>query len=177
MASLVKCSVCGREVSSGCTSCPNCGHNVAIELQKNKFMTFWDKIKNGDETKIRHSFVTFWLWAMVVWYCIQTISCLIAKDANIPFFTFSIWQMFSYACCAISAFLLLGWKKIGFWGYCISMFFVMIFSFGISKYAPNTDAKIMSIMLNITKSALLPFILYAILQIKKNEKSCWKQLE
>ena len=32
MAQLVKCSLCGRSVSSEAKSCPGCGHNVASEL-------------------------------------------------------------------------------------------------------------------------------------------------
>ena len=34
MAYLTKCSLCGRDVSSECSSCPGCGHNVARELQQ-----------------------------------------------------------------------------------------------------------------------------------------------
>ena len=36
MAELVKCSLCGRDVSSECRACPNCGHNVANELHQKK---------------------------------------------------------------------------------------------------------------------------------------------
>ena len=32
MAYLVKCSLCGRDVSNECNSCPGCGHNVKSEL-------------------------------------------------------------------------------------------------------------------------------------------------
>ncbi|MDR2571066.1 MAG: hypothetical protein LBD23_12385 [Oscillospiraceae bacterium] len=35
MAYLTSCPLCGREkVSSECISCPECGHNVAVDLQK-----------------------------------------------------------------------------------------------------------------------------------------------
>jgi len=37
MAYLVKCSLCGRDVSSECISCPGCGHNVAVELHNKEF--------------------------------------------------------------------------------------------------------------------------------------------
>jgi predicted RNA-binding Zn-ribbon protein involved in translation (DUF1610 family) len=33
MAYLVKCSLCGRNVSNECEACPNCGHNIKRELQ------------------------------------------------------------------------------------------------------------------------------------------------
>ena len=36
MAELVKCSLCGRDVSSECRACPGCGHNVANELYQKK---------------------------------------------------------------------------------------------------------------------------------------------
>ena len=36
MAYLVKCSLCGRDVSSECKACPGCGHNVANELCQKK---------------------------------------------------------------------------------------------------------------------------------------------
>jgi len=35
MAKLVKCSLCGRDVSSECRLCPGCGHNVAHEIKQN----------------------------------------------------------------------------------------------------------------------------------------------
>ena len=34
MAYLVKCSLCGRDVSSEAKACPGCGHDVAGELQQ-----------------------------------------------------------------------------------------------------------------------------------------------
>jgi len=34
MAYLVKCSLCGRDVSNECNSCPGCGHNVRFEVRK-----------------------------------------------------------------------------------------------------------------------------------------------
>jgi len=37
MAYLVKCSLCGRDVSSECNSCPGCGHNVAQEIRQKEF--------------------------------------------------------------------------------------------------------------------------------------------
>ena len=42
MASLVKCPLCGRQVSSKCNSCPGCGHNVAHELVQRE-------VKRGDD--------------------------------------------------------------------------------------------------------------------------------
>jgi len=37
MAYLTKCSLCGRNVSSECNSCPGCGHNVALEVRQKEF--------------------------------------------------------------------------------------------------------------------------------------------
>jgi len=37
MAYLTKCSLCGRDVSSECSSCPGCGHNVAFEMRQKEF--------------------------------------------------------------------------------------------------------------------------------------------
>jgi len=34
MAYLVKCSLCGRNVSNESNACPGCGHNIAEELRK-----------------------------------------------------------------------------------------------------------------------------------------------
>ena len=36
MANLVKCSLCGRNVSNECKACPGCGHDVARELRANE---------------------------------------------------------------------------------------------------------------------------------------------
>ena len=37
MAYLTKCSLCGRDVSSECNSCPGCGHNVASDVRRKEF--------------------------------------------------------------------------------------------------------------------------------------------
>ena len=37
MAYLVKCSLCNRDVSNECNSCPGCGHNVAREVRQKEF--------------------------------------------------------------------------------------------------------------------------------------------
>ena len=37
MAYLTKCSLCGRDVSSECNSCPGCGHNVAKDVLQKEF--------------------------------------------------------------------------------------------------------------------------------------------
>jgi len=47
MAYLVKCPLCGRDVSSEARSCPGCGHDVASELHKNDRQEMRNKTKKG----------------------------------------------------------------------------------------------------------------------------------
>ena len=47
MAYLVKCSLCGRDVSSVCKSCPGCGHDVARDFQKKETERKVSLIKRG----------------------------------------------------------------------------------------------------------------------------------
>ena len=47
MEVLVKCSLCGRDVSSECQSCPGCGHNVAHELYQKEQERKEDLEKRG----------------------------------------------------------------------------------------------------------------------------------
>jgi len=48
MAELVKCSLCGRDVSSECKTCPGCGHNISKEYpNKNEIGTIKNVFSNN----------------------------------------------------------------------------------------------------------------------------------
>jgi hypothetical protein len=50
MAFLTNCPLCGREkVSSECSSCPDCGHNIADHLTKSKVMSIVGREKMSKE--------------------------------------------------------------------------------------------------------------------------------
>ena len=158
-------------------------------------------------TKNRHGFVTFWLWfgivASIINIPLNFISIsklsnlgylgLQLKEAGIDISSFSesidshqiIWIITTVLlgiCLIVCYSLLLKWKKNGFWGF-----------IGVSV----TSAIINLNMLNLVKQDYLLIglrleqspipqvvmaivsivILWAVLQIKKEGVSCWKQLE
>jgi len=47
MAYIVKCSLCGHDVSNECGSCPRCGNNVAAELARKERKKYIPKILVG----------------------------------------------------------------------------------------------------------------------------------
>ena len=123
----------------------------------------------------RHGFVTFWLVAMI---CVAIISLIsefsgtsssfnnimkqfgLASDFTIGF---NIFQSIVYI---ISAFLLLNWKKIGFW---LIVIIDVISAFVIG----NGSFIIVWLVLYAIKEGLL----FGILNIRKNGVSTWDYLK
>ena len=79
---------------------------------------------------------------------------------------------------------LLRWKKIGFWGFACTSVLANIFTLVfLNKIAEDYKELGLGMSVNLTFggvvviSAIAIFVLWAILQIRKNGISCWKQLE
>jgi DNA-directed RNA polymerase subunit RPC12/RpoP len=66
MAYLVKCSLCGRDVSSEAKACPGCGHDVAGDTRKKEAL---EAEKHAEEVKKK--IVGKWQQDdLDAWYCI-----------------------------------------------------------------------------------------------------------
>ena len=119
--------------------------------------------------KERHGFVSVWLVIMIVTNIFTTMTNLIAGFEAINSYSPPLWVYFcSSALCllnVVAAVLLLNWKKIGFWMIAVSAACSML----INLYAVGVGF--------VWISLIGVGILWAVLQIRKNGISCWKQLE
>lgn len=124
----------------------------------------------SNETKIkeRHGFVTFWLVFMVIANIISAImNLIIGIDASSNEFAVTSYISSVLAVSNIVAVsLLFSWKKKGFWLFVLNAIISMV----ITAYSLN-------IVTAFLVSAFGVAVLYAVLQIKKNGLSCWKQLD
>ncbi len=124
------------------------------------------------QNKERHGCVTAWLILMIVLnslvallylFTSDKIAANLSEDVSGPMIILLGFMSIINVICAA---LLLKWKKIGFWGFLIS---------SIAVLAIN-----LSIGLSVTQSLIGLAgiaILYAVLQIRKNEISAWEQLD
>lgn len=143
--------------------------------------------------KQRHGFVSFWLWLMII----ADVGGIVLQAANAPYakwlyatkekadlfvyvehsmgnyYTYAAYFMIALSLVnATGAIMLLNWRKIGYWmlvGSAATLSAIMI-SFGIIG---GFTAPVITSMFG---AVVGPIILWAILQIKRNGISCWKQL-
>lgn len=121
------------------------------------------------ETKQRHGFVSFWLWLLMIANAVFAI--IMVKVTPISNMIISLFFALLLPLLNIAgSILLLNWKKLGFWLILGAPFYYFLIE--ISGSASTIDA-LTNLGLNLI---LLPLVLFAILQIKKNGMSCWKQL-
>lgn len=138
-------------------------------------------------------FVLFWLWLMIVanigggiFHAInaQYATWLYAtsekaelffyvKHGMVDYYTYATYFMIALSLVnALGAILLLNWKKIGYWlfvGSSAACFAIMVSFAIIGGFTIAVGASMFGAIAG-------PIILWAILQIKKNEVCCWKQL-
>lgn len=111
--------------------------------------------------KERHGFITFWLWFMIIVNLAAGIANFAMSDGQAHGIVIGCLGLVNMA----SAVCLLNWKKIGFWIFvgvatcsCILNIYLESFSGAIGA--------VMGVC-----------ILFGILQLKKNNQSCWSLLE
>ncbi len=159
----LKCPVCGKETPSILSRCKHCGErlqNVAAEPE----IVVAPKLRNG--------FISFYLWFGIV------VNSLIGIVYFVTIFTSKgLWtaydpmssRIYGFASSFILVagyFSLLKWKKFGF--YVLAAMAVL--SLGINLVTgTNADLGTFGPIVSL-------MILFAVLQLKKNGKSCWEQL-
>ena len=122
------------------------------------------------ETKQRHGFVSFWLWLLMIANAVFAI--IMVKVTPISNMIISLFLALLLPLLNITgSILLLNWKKFGFWLILGAPFYYFLIE--ISGSVSTIDA-LTNLGLNLI---LFPLVLFAILQIKKNDESCWKQLK
>lgn len=147
-----------------------------------------------NQEKKRHGFVTFWLWLMIIGNVISGLFNIIehdmatwiyaseAKQQEFFYVNYATGDYFRYAmlflgCIAflnvVGAILLLKWKKYGFWFFVASAIVTLGIMCTYASWGGMTAAVVQSMLGAIVG----PVFLCLILQLKKEGKSCWSQLE
>jgi len=159
------------------------------------------------EEKERHGFITFWLWfGIIINVLIASLSLLMylnfkklgiygegltisGYDLNSFDAFYSNYNLITSMCtflCAILCIIFISyifkWRKLGFWSIVVNNIFFGIINLIMMIYIENEYPKI-RLASYVTQQAIItiilisPFILWAVLQIKKNGISCWKLLK
>jgi membrane-associated HD superfamily phosphohydrolase len=124
------------------------------------------------EQKQRHGCVTAWLILIIVLNSLTALLYLLAGDyiqQNLPT-EIPTYMMILLAVLAILnvlfAILLFTWKKIGFWGFIITSIAAVVINLSLNLGIAQSLIGLLGVV-----------ILWAVLQIKQNEVSAWKNLE
>lgn len=144
--------------------------------------------------KKRHGFVTLWLWLMLLSYLALAIFMIAEHDMAIWIYaTEEKAQLFFYGLingvdfycnsmivigglCIVGGagiIMLLKWKKAGYWTIIgtsvINTLIMLLFAVkgGVSE----------AVVWSIIGAIVIPLVLYGVLQLRMEDKSCWGQLE
>ena len=122
--------------------------------------------------KQRHGCVTAWLVLMIIGNALSAVVYMFAShiiaDAlphNVPIILIIVLGAVAAANVVFAVFLL-QWKKMGFWGFCITSVIVLVVNLSMGINAVQCVLGLLGLML-----------LYGILQAKKDSISAWDNLE
>jgi formylglycine-generating enzyme required for sulfatase activity len=119
-----------------------------------------------NETKKRHGFITFWLWAMII------VNALFATAFS-PFFRDELALSICFLCSVVFYILLIRWKKAGFWGLIASTVICPVI-IGIV----GSDLEVWDVAKTISIWGLVQMgILFAIFQIRTDGIKSWNRLD
>lgn len=158
----IKCSNCGGETPSVFSRCRHCGERLAKQIVEEEI----------NVPKERNGFVSFWLWAGLVINVLFSMGYFALLFSSVGLWSatpepFPLRLFWVLACIARATgeWLLISWKKVGFYVFTAVAIVDGIISLCI---APS---------MLILISAIAPIIiLYLILQIPKKGRSCWELL-
>lgn len=133
-------------------------------------------MENGNEpvqeTKQRHGCVTAWLMLMIVLNALTSFAYFFANDKVSQTFPGGISKTALILLGALGignivfSILLLGWKKVGFWGFVATSAVVLVVNLIIGLSVTQSVMGLIGIV-----------VLYGVLQIKKEDVSAWSNLE
>lgn len=160
----VKCPSCGNETPGVLTRCKHCGEQLP---KKQDFAS-----PEVYQIKSRAGFTTFYLWLGIVLNSLMGIAYFVTIFTRIglwstydPMYT-RIYGFISSAILFYGYLSLMRWNKSGF--------YILILMAGISQIMNLVAGGTLSFSTFFPLFSVL--ILYAVLQIRKNGKSCWEQL-
>ncbi|MDR3258149.1 MAG: zinc ribbon domain-containing protein [Fusobacteriaceae bacterium] len=155
----MNCAKCGTEIENNIEFCPKCGVSINDNLQTSE----------NNNKKKRHGFTTFWLIVTLVSQIFSVATYLYSFRMLANFFNtssnFFVLYIVAAIIGAVGTVLLLTWKKAGFWIFVgisiVNLILNLIIGISIGK-----------ILIGLIG---VP-IMWAVLQIRKNEKTTWEQL-
>lgn len=158
----IKCPKCGGETPTILSRCRNCGEKLPKEVI----------VEELNVPKVRNGFVSFWLWACLVINVLFTIGYVALMFSSkglwsgtpepLPLRLF--WVIASFVIVA-GYWLLTSWKKVGF--YILS---------GTAIINGTISFCLVPSMVSLITAIAPIFVLYLILQISKDGKTCWELL-
>jgi len=147
------------------------------------------------QEKQRHGFVTFWLWLGIIGNVISLFMTVISfsqmssvwsldggQTLRIHYLIFATITAIGGIAIIACYGMILNWKKNGFWGAIVVAVVVGIVNV-IMMNLIEKDCASMGLFVDlnpVTQVIATPLsllVLWAILQLKKDGESCWKQLE
>ena len=127
----------------------------------------------NEQVKQRHKFVTFWIWLMIVFNVIFATVCAMSGIGSDIGVLSVILVLLPPALTIAGCVFMLCWKKIGFWlvvaGALLSLILGLSY-IAIIVYDPSMVEYVICRIIAV-------FILLAIIQIKKDGVSFWKNLK
>ena len=182
----VMCYNCGEETPNVLSRCVHCGQPIAKYPTDNyggpqPFPPAYSNhapAQDAATKKQRNGFVSFYLWLNFIGACVDTARSLLSfalmllnpRDVTVEMYSAKILNdgmILLFAIPIIAGFwLLIRWKKLGYWILTVTLIFAQCLWFALYS----------DVMVLVFLPGLSLLILFLILQIKKNGKSCWSQL-
>jgi len=179
----MNCEKCGAQLPDGSQLCSSCdikpGDDQAViadssHPQANSALA---------EVKIRHKFVTFWLWLQMIIGVLWGLLCLCLAPLMYFYKMSSLATMllFSAIMCFVSAiavYKILKWKKRGFYAYCIVE--AILFCLALrTQQLMMQDSGIGIIVMQSLYFVIHVLLFLALLQLLRNAhgKTTWDQMK
>ena len=169
----MRCPNCGKEIAEDSKFCEYCGAKVNNNIPNESTSTVALR---------RNDFITFWFWFLIVANGISAIYCLYVfnqlkmtgwcegfhYDEDVPILICAIFNLVNIALIGV----LLKYRK---WGYWIMLGLALIklpILFGVYGWWLDEI-----LIISGVASILSIFILYFILRLKKEGRSCWSLMK
>jgi len=154
------CSKCGVEILNENNSCSKCGNS----MDPTNFYT-----SSGIDRK-RHGFTTFWLIFSLISPIVVGIVLFFGQIMFSEEYLSGVFMLnviISATLQFVASILLLSWRKLGFWLYTGSYIFSLIMDIAMSSFSFQ----------QMVMGLVFIFAMRGVLQIRKNGKTTWQQLE
>jgi hypothetical protein len=161
------CGKCGQEIEEGAEFCGNCGNKINTDKSSSSQNGYSDQTT----TRMRHGFTSFWLIFGIIVCSLAAIFYLFLSNLFDELYIYMPPGLIAINGVAmlvqiVGLSLLLSWKKIGFW----ILIGVSAISLLVGLASGGSPRQIIGALVGIA-------ICWGVLQLKKNGKTAWEQLE